>query len=699
MKLHPFVYKGFNADNDGDAMSVHVPVTDESVREAATLFPSKNVFSTTGHLLTAPSMESQWGLWLLTKDGKKTSRKFKTSKEAAKAFEAGDIGLTDIIKIGGKNTTLGRAMVNGALPRALRDPDVILTKEKVGDIISTMARENPKVLPATLDHFKDLGYRMAYESGATIGMEDIKPWEKIREQALRPARAAVRRGVGVVKAYEPAIGKLTAAIRNGPESNELISMLRSGALGKDLAVRQMVTAPVLFKDSSGKAVPSAVEKSFSEGLSTDEYWSSLYGARLGVIGRSYSTREPGALANALIQTTIDNIISKYDCGTQRGIEVPLEDALGRFPAGGTYGKWRDQPIDERLIARFRRKGLKRLLVRSPLRCEVGQGTCAKCWGLDEKGQVPRIGTNVGVLSGHAMTEPSTQLAMNAFHTGGVHLPGKGRDESFKEMKALLEVTENLPNKAVIARQSGTVTKIEKNRLGGHNVWVGDQKHYVSPQRTLRPGLLGKKLRIGQSLTPGLKDPRELHQAIGFPNTQEYMAKKLQSIFMEGGNRIPLKHFETVIRSSAGDVEITNDPSGTFMVGQTTSFGIIDAMSAKRARKVRGSTAAGMRLMERVPGQEDLFGKVLDRAGARRLGAKKVMATPNPIHFEPTWKGVKYIPQNRDDWLARMAYQGLQKTLQEGASQGMISNLHGHNPLPGIMFGAELKVKPGPRGEY
>jgi hypothetical protein len=154
-----------------------------------------------------------------------------------------------------------------------------------------------------------------------------------------------------------------------------------------------------------------------------------------------------------------------------------------------------------------------------------------------------------------------------------------------------------------------------------------------------------------------------------------------------------------VRSSAGDVQVRSDPTGNFVPGQTVSFGVLDAMNAKAAKKVRGTRATGTRLMERVKGHEDLFGKVLDAKQAKRLGRKNVLATANPVRFDPAWKGVGFIPQNRDDWLARMAFQGLKKTLVEGVSQGMESNLHGTNPLPGIMFGAELKIKPGARGEY
>ena len=44
--LPPVVYKGFGADNDGDQVNYHVPVSDDAVKEdLERLLPSKNLFN------------------------------------------------------------------------------------------------------------------------------------------------------------------------------------------------------------------------------------------------------------------------------------------------------------------------------------------------------------------------------------------------------------------------------------------------------------------------------------------------------------------------------------------------------------------------------------------------------------------------------------------------------------------------------
>jgi hypothetical protein len=147
------------------------------------------------------------------------------------------------------------------------------------------------------------------------------------------------------------------------------------------------------------------------------------------------------------------------------------------------------------------------------------------------------------------------------------------------------------------------------------------------------------------------------------------------------------------------VEIIDDPTHTFVIGSHAAYGQVDAIDAARAKKVQGGKAEGHRLMERVKGHEELYGRVLSKEEAHRLGRHQVLATPNPVLFEPTWKGVEHIWRTKEDWLSRLAYQGLDTTIRQGAAQGWRSNLHGTNPLPAIFFGSEMKVKPGPRGEY
>ncbi len=96
------VTKGLGADFDGDAINVHVPVSDEAVKETiAKLFPSKNLIHPNSfdvHL--EPTQEFLAGLYLASqKDHSKPPKIFATAEDAKKAYARGEIGIRDPVQI------------------------------------------------------------------------------------------------------------------------------------------------------------------------------------------------------------------------------------------------------------------------------------------------------------------------------------------------------------------------------------------------------------------------------------------------------------------------------------------------------------------------------------------------------------------------------------------------------------------------
>jgi len=95
------VVKGFNADFDGDAVNVHIPITPEAKADAWRVLPSKNLFSTLNKSpMHTPSQEVTMGLWKLGQPNGKATRTFKSRAEAIAAYKKGDIGIADPIEIG-----------------------------------------------------------------------------------------------------------------------------------------------------------------------------------------------------------------------------------------------------------------------------------------------------------------------------------------------------------------------------------------------------------------------------------------------------------------------------------------------------------------------------------------------------------------------------------------------------------------------
>lgn len=98
--------KGLNADYDGDAMQIHVPVTDEAIEDAKKMFPSQQLFSDKqrGDLIQIPTREPIIGLYKVTGNvgkprGSAPVYSFATVDDAWKAYYAGKLKMTDYVEI------------------------------------------------------------------------------------------------------------------------------------------------------------------------------------------------------------------------------------------------------------------------------------------------------------------------------------------------------------------------------------------------------------------------------------------------------------------------------------------------------------------------------------------------------------------------------------------------------------------------
>ena len=75
--------------------------------------------------------------------------------------------------------------------------------------------------------------------------------------------------------------------------SNLFKMYQAGVKPGWEQYKQMVLAPMLFKDSANRTLPTPVTKSYSEGLDVAGYWNQMPGARRGAVMKVQEVREPG----------------------------------------------------------------------------------------------------------------------------------------------------------------------------------------------------------------------------------------------------------------------------------------------------------------------------------------------------------------------------------------------------------------------
>ncbi|MDH5185470.1 MAG: DNA-directed RNA polymerase subunit beta', partial [candidate division WOR-3 bacterium] len=473
--IHPLVCPPFNADFDGDTMSVHVPLTPEAILEAAVLLLScHNILSPAyGRPLMTPSQDIVAGIHYLTKARKPLSQKerakvFDSFAEVDSAYALGDLEVHMPVRFiyNGKSfeTTVGRILFNEILPEQLRFVNEVYDKGKLATLVNRCYKVyGSDMTTKLLDSLKDLGFEIATASGLSIGIGDaILPKEKSQilkrhEDELKKVYKAYERGLTTEsEKYNQVVNTWTMATAEVEEAlmedlskdqdgfNSMFMLIDSGARGSRTQAAQICGMRGLMAKPQRRAVgeeviETPIKSSFLEGLSVWEYFISTHGARKGLTDTALKTAEAGYLMRRLVDVAHDVVITMEDCGTILGQEITAlreggeiveslsERISGRIalddiinPLSGEVIVHAGEEITDQAAEEIENFGIEKVRVRSVLTCEAPTGLCVKCYGRNlATDRLVEIGEAVGIIAAQSIGEPGTQLTLKTFHVGGV----------------------------------------------------------------------------------------------------------------------------------------------------------------------------------------------------------------------------------------------------------------------------------------
>ena len=482
IQLHPLACTAFNADFDGDQMAVHLPLSNEAILEAQLLMlQSHNILNpANGAPITVPSQDMVLGLYYITKirpGAKGEGLTFYGPEEAIIAHNEGKCDLHAQVKvivddvIDGKSvrhmveTSVGRVIVNGIIPKEVGYVNTIISKKSLRDIIADVIK-NVGFAEACefLDGIKNLGYRMAYLAGLSFNLDDIIiPKEKA--ELIEKGNAQIREitdnyNMGFItdnERYNQVIDTWTHVnndigtvlldqmTKADQGFNAVFMMLDSGARGskdqiKQLSgIRGLMAKPQKAGAEGRGTIENPILSNFKEGMSVLEYFISTHGARKGLADTAMKTADAGYLTRRLVDVSHDVIISEEDCGTLRGLQCTAlksgdevisslaERILGRVsvhdvinPKTGDVIVAAGAEITEAIAEAIEAAEIEMVEIRSVLTCESRKGVCMKCYGRNlATRRMVQKGEAVGVIAAQAIGEPGTQLTLRTFHAGGV----------------------------------------------------------------------------------------------------------------------------------------------------------------------------------------------------------------------------------------------------------------------------------------
>lgn len=476
IQLHPLVCKAFNADFDGDTMSVHVPISVESQLETRVLMMSThNILSPAdGSPMIIPSKDMVLGLYYLTLAGNPLHDEhcYGSWGEIEHALFGKHITLHTPIRAriqhpeeGSRivETTAGRLTVYNATPKhknisfdAVNKP---LTVGDIGKLIEQVYRFcGQEKTVEFADKLMALGFEHSTNSGVSFGKSDLvvpeekesfvqDTWKQVHEYRQQYLDGLITQGERfnkitdawgdcTTKVSEAMLKKLSSK-QTPDEMNAIYMMAHSGARGSAAQMRQLAAMRGLITRHSGDFLEYPITSNFAEGLKGFEYFNSTHGSRKGLSDTALKTANSGYLTRRLVDVAQDCIISVPDCGTEEGIYVravveggtvvsSLEERIsGRVLAetltqeDGTVIVEVGTLVSEDVLSKINLSHITEIKIRSVLKCEAERGLCAKCYGQDlTRSNLVSIGEAVGVVAAQSIGEPGTQLTLRTFHLGG-----------------------------------------------------------------------------------------------------------------------------------------------------------------------------------------------------------------------------------------------------------------------------------------
>ena len=640
IQIHPLVCTAFNADFDGDQMAVHLPLSAEAQAEARILMlSSNNILSpANGRPITTPTQDMVLGLYWLTMEREAElgeGRAFSSVAEAIMAHDQHSVSLQAKVKIRlsttGEtlSTTVGRALFNEALPADFRFVDVDVTKKQLGQIVDELAEFYPKVVVAeTLDALKSLGFHWASRAGATIGIEDVvtpprkleiletyeTQADKVQSQYEKGLITDDERRQELIEIWTKATAEVGKEMEeNFPRVNPVWMMVTSGARGNMMQIRQIAGMRGLVANPKGEIIPRPIKSNFREGLSVLEYFISTHGARKGLADTALRTANSGYLTRRLCDVAQDVIIREEDCGTDRGLTLPI---ASRQQSGGlvkhdhvetsVYGRTLADDIEvdgkviatagtdlgDRVIAALVEAGVDEVKIRSVLTCDSKVGQCAACYGRSlASGQLVAVGEAVGIIAAQSIGEPGTQLTMRTFHTGGV-----AGDDITHGLPRIVELFEARTPKGVapIAETAGVVSFREDAKGKKIIVTPDDGGEEVAYPITRRQKLLveeGSRVDVGQKMVVGAIDPKQVLRILGPRATQVHLVNEIQSVYRSQGVGIHDKHIEVIVRQMLKRITVLEAGDADLLPGELVERGRFETEN-RRVVTTGGKAASG-----------------------------------------------------------------------------------------------------------
>ncbi|PIR08187.1 DNA-directed RNA polymerase subunit beta', partial [Candidatus Gottesmanbacteria bacterium CG11_big_fil_rev_8_21_14_0_20_37_11] len=622
IKLHPTVCSGYNADFDGDAMGVFLPLSETSINEVKSrMMPYHNLLKPSdGTPIILPNKEMALGIYYITtidttfnKLRNEQLKYFANSDEAINVYNLNLIQLRQpiLVKIASKfiRTSVGRLIFNQNLPESLRYINNDGKASDVKDIIISAIKlyERKEDIGELIDRLKEVGFWGATRAGGLSlsifdcvilpdkdkivneTQEQVRKIEKNFQQGLLTIEEKKRHSN---KLWIETTEKLADLTWNAlDEENPVKLIIKSGgARASREQLKQLSAIKGLVVDPLGKIIEVPTKSNYREGMSIFEYVISARGARKGLTDSALKTADAGYLTRRLVDVSHDMIVREKDCQTDEGLLINITEERGnhfydriknRFSLQTITDNKKqiiveaDGLIDEAVIEKIKKAEIKKIITRSPLYCKSKYGVCQKCYGIDlSNNQIVDVGVPVGVMAAQSIGEPGTQLTMRVRHFGGIVISdvtqGLPRVEELLETRTpkIVSPIADIAGKVNIREDSEKEVYVIK--ITPTDINITQEPEFIVPTNQKLRFKDGDLITKGSQLSEGYLDIDDILAIKGLRAAQLYLLNEIQKVYESQGIPIHDKHFEVIIRKMSDKVIIEDEGDTAFIRDEVVS---------------------------------------------------------------------------------------------------------------------------------
>lgn len=412
--IHPSIVQPFNADFDGDTMAVWPVFSDEAVEDFEKRLALRHHVRNraTGEYQILPRQDYLYALFWLSESEPHGDPIFLDEEGALRELAFDDPGR--LVRFAGRENSAGRRLIEWVTEDRLR-VEAPITKKTFSRWVSQV--------PLSGEEYLDLIHRLHQlhpYAQMRLSLEDLLALSEGRE--------------------EP--------------NNEWLRIVVSGARASREQLDMMTKKRGLVSAWSGQIFD--IQNPFYRGLYLEEYYALAYQARQSLVDKGITVSDPGYLSRRLFLAMAAIRAVEGDCGAE-AIEVPRH-----------------------LLPKL--KGLRyeedgdRILVRWTGACRhKPEEVCQACFGAFSEGSVPKHRELLGAEVVGYLSEPTTQMTLRVFHTGGL------LGEIHHELHGLKE-------EVLYVAQEGSWAKLVGEGGEEYQVYV-PQGYRVVPSlgETVRPG--------------------------------------------------------------------------------------------------------------------------------------------------------------------------------------------------------------------